>query len=72
VFLRTGLAERDDVDHMVAVARVLRPDRPGELDNPAWDIGRRWCRPGVPDCQACPLVSVCPRYMDRGNRVRGI
>jgi uncharacterized HhH-GPD family protein len=42
VFLRTGLAERDDVNHMVAVARALNPDRPGALDLPAWDIGRRW------------------------------
>ncbi len=29
VFLRAGLAERDDVNHMVAVARALNPDRPG-------------------------------------------
>jgi hypothetical protein len=43
VFLRTGLAERDEVDHMVAVARTLYPDRPGALDPPARDIGRRWC-----------------------------
>jgi hypothetical protein len=48
VFLRTGLAERDDVDHMVSVARALNPDRPGALDLPAWDIGRRWCRPVNP------------------------
>jgi uncharacterized HhH-GPD family protein len=72
VFLRTGLAERDDVTHMVAVARSLRPDRPGELDNPAWDIGRRWCTAGTPDCPSCPLVSVCPRFVDRGSAVRGI
>jgi uncharacterized HhH-GPD family protein len=72
VFLRTGLAERDDVAHMVAIARTLHPDRPGELDNPAWDIGRRWCTAGTPDCPSCPLVSVCPRYIERGTAVRGI
>lgn len=39
VFMRTGLAEHDEVGHMVAVARSLRPQRLGELDNPVWDIG---------------------------------
>jgi uncharacterized HhH-GPD family protein len=36
VFLRTGLASRDEVTHMVAVARTLNPERPGALDLPAW------------------------------------
>jgi uncharacterized HhH-GPD family protein len=72
VFLRTGLAEHDDVDHMVAVARALYPDRPGALDLPAWDIGRRWCRPVGPDCRACPLNIACPRLTERGSRVRGV
>ena len=72
VFLRTGLAEHDEVDHMVAVARALYPDRPGALDLPAWDIGRRWCRPVGPDCRACPLNTACPRLIERGSRVRGV
>lgn len=72
VFLRTGLAERDDVRHMVAVARVLNPDRPGALDLPAWDIGRRWCRPVNPDCATCPLNRACPRLVDKGSSVRGV
>ena len=71
VFLRTGLAKYDDVDHMVAVARSLHPERPGELDNPVWDIGRGWCHARNPDCSACPLVAVCPRFIERGNSVRG-
>ncbi len=29
VFLRTGIAERDDQQHMVEAARRLHPDRPG-------------------------------------------
>lgn len=39
------------------MARALYPDRPGALDLPAWDIGRRWCRPVDPDCPACPVNS---------------
>lgn len=72
VFMRTGLAEHDDVGHMVAVARALHPQRPGELDNPVWDIGRGWCHPRHPDCASCPLVAACPRLIERGDRIRGI
>jgi uncharacterized HhH-GPD family protein len=72
VFLRSGLAGLDDVNHMVAVARALNPDRPGALDLPAWDIGRRWCRPVNPDCPTCPLNRVCPRLIDKGSSVRGV
>lgn len=32
VFLRTGLAQRDNVAEMVAIARTLHPQRPGELE----------------------------------------
>lgn len=71
VFLRTGLVDRDEVGDMVDAARSLRPERPGELDNPAWDIGRRWCHPGVPDCPSCPLLQECPRFIERARHVRG-
>lgn len=72
VFLRTGLATHDDISHMVAVARALNPERPGELDNPAWDIGRQWCHARAPECEACPLTEVCPRLIERGDMVRGV
>ena len=72
VFLRTGLAQRDQVDHMVTVARALYPERPGALDMPAWDVGRRWCRPANPDCLTCPLNTVCPRLIARGSQVKGV
>lgn len=72
VFLRTGLVDRDDVARMVAVAQALHPDRPGALDLPAWDVGRRWCRPVKPDCPTCPLNAACPRLIERGALVRGV
>ncbi len=72
VFLRTGLAQRDEVGHMVDVAWALYPERPGALDLPAWDIGRRWCRPADPDCPACPLNVACARLIGAGSRVRGV
>jgi endonuclease III len=45
VFLLTRLADRDERDHMIAVARQLYPARPSALDVPAWLVGRRWCHP---------------------------
>lgn len=71
VFLRTGIAERDEIDHMVAAARRVNPDRPGALDMPAWAIGREWCRPTDPSCDACPIGEVCPRLISRADGVSG-
>ena len=69
VFLRTRLADRDDRDHMIGVARALHPERPGALDFPAWRVGRNWCHPGLPDCAACPLTNVCPKDIERAAQV---
>jgi endonuclease III len=65
VFLRTRLADRDDRDHMIQVARDLHPSRPGELDLPTWLVGRGWCHPGIPNCETCPLTTVCPKDIER-------
>jgi uncharacterized HhH-GPD family protein len=72
VFLRTGLVNRDRVADMVTAARSLHPERPGELDNPAWDIGRRWCHPHHPACAHCPLATACPRLIERGNTAKSL
>ena len=72
VFLRAGLAERDEVSHMVEVARALYPPRPGELDYPTWHVGRTWCRPENPRCDHCALGDVCPRLIDRADGVTGV
>jgi uncharacterized HhH-GPD family protein len=71
VFLRSGLAERDDMEHMVDVARQLYPERPGALDDPAWRIGMQWCRPRTPDCKSCPITTECPKLIYRADNVRG-
>ena len=69
VFLRTRIADRDDRDHMIAMARELHPARPGALDLPAWLIGRGWCHPGIPNCIGCPLTEVCPKDIERAAQV---
>ncbi len=72
VFLRTGLAERDDPLHMIEMARVLWPQRPGELDLPAWRIGGGWCHPTGPACPTCPITASCPKLLDRAIGVTGV
>lgn len=72
VFLRSGLVARDDLGEMVQAARKLHPQHPGLLDFPAWDIGRTWCRPTNPDCQACPIAAACPQLIERGDNVAGM
>jgi uncharacterized HhH-GPD family protein len=72
VFLRSGIARRDDPMHMIAAARSLHPERPGALDAPAWHVGREWCRPTSPDCTGCPLVAACPQLTERASGVRGM
>ncbi len=67
VMLRTGLAQRDDMNHMVEVARKLHPERPGELDFPIWDIGRSWCHKTDPSCPACVLFDLCPSSDSRSK-----
>jgi uncharacterized HhH-GPD family protein len=71
VMLRTGLAKTDNVVHMVEVARTLHPTRPGELDFPLWDIGKRWCHKQNPQCSACTLENVCSQDITAGDGVHG-
>lgn len=64
VFLRSGLAEYDDLNHIVAVARKEKPEYPGALDKPSWYIGRDWCFNQNPDCVHCPLGNVCAKKVE--------
>jgi endonuclease III len=61
VFERLGLVGPNaDVNQVIFRARSLSPKFPGLLDFPAWEIGRQWCRPKRPSCQACYMRGLCP------------
>ena len=48
-------------------ARELNPDWPGQLDWPAWHIGRTWCHAGrEPACGECYMGPVCPSAVSSG------
>jgi uncharacterized HhH-GPD family protein len=64
VFLRTGIIDRDSVRVTVDAARKLNPEYPGELDLPAWYIGRDFCHPKDPSCDKCPLTRVCSKRVN--------
>lgn len=70
VFLRSGLAREDTPVAIAAAAREACPSAPGSLDLAAWLIGRDWCRPREPRCDACRLADVCPRVLD--HTVEGV
>jgi len=61
VFTRLGLIpERASVEEVVYQARALHPEFPGLMDLPAWEIGRKWCKPNNPNCAGCYMMKVCP------------
>jgi len=70
VFRRTGLIGHGSqpVKRLVIdKARELCPDFPGKIDDPAFNIGEKWCNEQRPLCdvvkegRTCPLSQVCPR-----------
>jgi hypothetical protein len=61
VFGRLGLVkEGAPLEDIIYCARALNPEFPGLLDFPAWEIGRKWCRPTEPLCDECYMKSDCP------------
>lgn len=61
VFYRLGLIPAMNGELAIHAAIKLNPEFPGELDPPAWHIGREWCKSQNPDCDNCPMSNLCPR-----------
>ena len=68
---RIGLAQVDDRNHIVTVARQLPPQRPGLLDEPVWTARPRAPPRRNPDCDHCPLGRNCAHLIDTIAGVRG-
>ena len=73
VFGRLGICAPDaTVEQVVYKARALYPEFPGMMDLPCWEIGRKWCKPRVPECNGCYMNGLCPtaqKYMN-GQPIR--
>lgn len=65
VFTRAGLIVADTPDEVRRAAADICPGEPGSLDLATWLIGRQWCRPAEPRCEACALGEACPRLVTR-------
>ncbi len=63
VFRRLGIINGASANEAVREARRLNPEFPGQLDRPAWWIGRRWCHQTKPDCAQCPLTGNCAKRL---------
>lgn len=60
VFGRLGLCPPDaTIEQLIYKARALYPEFPGIIDSPCWEIGREWCKPRVPLCDACYMHDLC-------------
>jgi endonuclease III len=72
VFQRTGLVRGGPAtaSAVIQAAKTLAPDYPAVLDAPAWEIGRKWCRPRRPRCRQCPILRACPKIGIRGMTAR--
>lgn len=62
VFTRLGFISKGaSTDELIYCARELHPEYPGIFDFPAFEIGRKLCRPTNPDCENCYLNQLCPK-----------
>lgn len=65
VFTRLNLIkEGEPIESVIYRARALSPEFPGLLDYPAWEIGRKWCRPTSPRCDECYMATCCPSALN--------
>ena len=69
VFTRLGLTRSHATnDELMYTARAMHPEYPGIFDFSAWEIGRNWCRPKIPDCGSCYMAKLCPSVSMRETR----
>ncbi len=62
VMKRMGFVPADANNEMVIYkARELNPDFPGVIDFSCWEIGRKWCRPRMPNCSDCIVTAECKK-----------
>ena len=54
------LPKRASSEQVIDRARDLHPEFPGLLDLPAFEIGRNWCKPKMPNCSKCFMDDICP------------
>ena len=46
---------------------LISPEHPGDFNQAIMEFGALQCKPGIPDCNICPLKSGCVAFL--GNRI---
>ncbi|WP_053059841.1 hypothetical protein [Methanosarcina mazei] len=67
VFKRTGLVRKDAKnEEIIYRAREIKPEYPGVLDLPCFNIGQNWCKSNVNEikCNECLLGEYCHRIIN--------
>lgn len=67
IFLRMGLADRDNIKDVTSKAKEICNDFPGSLTLPFWVAGREYCRPTNPKCEDCYLNTFCMKKTELGT-----
>lgn len=67
VLLRTGLVEGEGDEDLLDALRASHAGPPSALQYPAWEVGRRWCHPALPNCAACVLSADCAKLLQRSH-----
>ena len=72
VFWRLGITDDGSPNEAIRKAQCLNPEFPGQLDWPAWQIGKLWCHPHPrePNCAKCPMTEDCAKRKTPPPRVR--
>jgi len=64
VLKRMGFVPDDASNEMIVYkARELYPEFPGIIDFSCWEIGRKWCKPTIPDCENCIVNDECAKSL---------
>lgn len=64
VMRRAGLISAGaEAESVIYKARELCPEFPGVIDFSCWEIGRAYCRPNNPNCNACIISSECKKII---------
>src|SRR3569623_366728 len=59
VLFRTGIATSENIATSIKEIASISLKRPADFDAALWDIGREYCFKTRPNCDECPLSSVC-------------
>ncbi len=59
VLSRVGITSSENTNEVIKAVQDLALNSPADFDAAAWTIGREYCFNQNPNCQSCPIHSIC-------------